>query len=69
VGATGAHTLSASQLTLVPDAAIEPSGTPYRLLPSVWEGEDCDLLELMLNFYPHAKPERILDATVNGGRF
>jgi SAM-dependent methyltransferase len=41
----------------------------YRPLPSVWEGEDRDLLELMLDFYPPQRPRRILDATVNAGRF
>jgi hypothetical protein len=61
-----------SQIALITEGAreeIAPSGSPYRLLPSVWEGEDCDLLELMLDFYPHQPPQRILDATVNGGRF
>jgi len=42
---------------------------PYHSLPSVWEGEDSALLELMLRFYPRVPPRRILDATVNGGRF
>ena len=65
----GADLARASQLTLVPEHEVEPSGTPYRLLPSVWDGEDCDLLEMMLNFYPHVQPERILDATVNSRRF
>jgi hypothetical protein len=41
----------------------------YQPLPSVWEGEDSELLERMLNFYPRRDPKRILDATVNGGRF
>ena len=31
-------------------------------LPSVWEGEDSELIERMLNFYPHKKPKRIRDA-------
>jgi hypothetical protein len=64
----GQHAVN-SQLTLVTEDEITPLGTQYRLLPSVWEGEDCDLLELMLDFYPHKHPQRILDATVNGGRF
>ena len=38
-------------------------------LGSVWEGEDSDLLERLLSFYPRKRPERILDATMNGGRF
>ena len=41
----------------------------YQPLPSVWDGEDAELIELMLAFYPHKRPKRILDATVNGGRF
>ena len=41
----------------------------YRVLPSVWEGEDGDLLELMLDFYPRKRPQYILDATMNIGRF
>lgn len=43
--------------------------TQYRPLPSVWEGEDHELLELMLDFYPRQCPRLILDATVNAGRF
>lgn len=45
----------------------EPSA--YRPLPSVWDGEDSELLERLLSFYPRKEPKRILDATVNGGRF
>ncbi|HZL38178.1 MAG TPA: hypothetical protein VFC78_22875 [Tepidisphaeraceae bacterium] len=41
----------------------------YRPLPSVWDGSDSELLEEMLDFYPHRKPRRILDATINAGRF
>lgn len=41
----------------------------YQPLSSVWAGEDNELLELMLNFYPRKKPRRILDATINRGRF
>lgn len=41
----------------------------YTPLGSVWEGSDADLLERLLSFYPRKSPERILDATVNGGRF
>src|SRR5258706_10416984 len=41
----------------------------YKPLPSVWDGEDAELIELMLAFYPRNRPKRILDATVNGGRF
>lgn len=41
----------------------------YTPLASVWHGEDAELLERMLDFYPRKKPRKILDATVNGGRF
>jgi SAM-dependent methyltransferase len=47
-------------------AASPPS---YDPLPSVWYGTDADLLEKMLDFYPHKKPKNILDATMNSGRF
>src|SRR5262249_17017527 len=30
---------------------------------------DANLLEMMLDFYPRKRPKRILDATVNKGRF
>src|SRR5205807_7963001 len=41
----------------------------YQPLPSVWTGEDSELLERLLLFYPREVPKRILDATINGGRF
>ena len=41
----------------------------YSPLGSVWEGEDSDLIERMLDIYPRKNPENILDATVNGARF
>lgn len=41
----------------------------YKPLPSVWHGEDAELIERLLAFYPRTRPKRILDATVNGGRF
>ena len=40
----------------------------YDPLPSVWFGEDSELLDKMLRFYPRRMPKDILDATVNGGR-
>src|SRR6476619_1594434 len=46
----------------------EKEGT-YDALPSVWHGEDGELLEKMLDFYPRRKPRQILDATVKFGRF
>ena len=45
------------------------NGAGYELLPSVWHGDDAELLERMLDFYPRRPPESILDATVNKGRF
>ena len=41
----------------------------YEPLPSVWEGEDAELLEKMLQFYPKTQPGRLLDATANSKRF
>lgn len=41
----------------------------YEPLTSVWDGEDADLIEKMLTFYPRETPRRILDATMNIGRF
>ena len=41
----------------------------YKPISSVWEGNDGDLLETMLSFYPSIDPEPILDATHNAGRF
>lgn len=41
----------------------------YDPLPSVWLGQDSELIDRMLRFYPRKKPKDILDATVNGGRF
>jgi hypothetical protein len=41
----------------------------YRPLPSVWSGDDAELLERMLRFYPRRPPRLIVDATVNTGRF
>jgi hypothetical protein len=41
----------------------------YKPLSSVWEGDDAELIEAMLQFYPTIKPEPILDSTYNSGRF
>jgi hypothetical protein len=43
--------------------------TSYDPLPSIWGGEDPELLERILKFYPRNTPRKILDATVNRGRF
>lgn len=41
----------------------------YEPLGSVWYGDDATLLERLLSCYPRRRPRRILDATINGGRF
>ena len=41
----------------------------YKPIASVWGGDDAELIEQLLRFYPHKRPRRILDATVNHGRF
>lgn len=41
----------------------------YEPLPSIWAGDDAELLEKMMQMYPRKNPRAILDATVNGGRF
>src|SRR5262249_17706172 len=55
--------------SVTPQAAGKRPAPEYQPLASIWEGSDADLLEQMLDFYPHKKPRRILDATVNAGRF
>jgi SAM-dependent methyltransferase len=54
---------------LAPVNGIASKQRGYQPLPSVWEGTDAELLERMLDFYPHRTPKAILDATVNKGRF
>jgi len=49
--------------------AIAPLAGHYEPLGSVWDGDDADLLEKLLSLYPRKRPRKILDATVNGGRF
>ncbi len=56
-------------MQLMQPALLPELCNPYQPLPSVWDGEDADLIERMLVFYPHKPAKRILDATVNGGRF
>ena len=52
---------------LTAKAEVQDAG--YSPLGSVWDGDDSELLENMLEFYPRKRPKLILDATVNGGRF
>jgi len=49
--------------------ASEEKVSEYAPLASVWYGEDAELLEQLLCFYPRKTPRKILDATINGGRF
>ena len=49
------------------DGSLAEAG--YIPLFSIWSGEDAELLDKMLRFYPRRPPADILDATVNGGRF
>jgi len=57
------------QLELLAEPQQVEQAATYQTLASVWEGDDAELLERMLDFYPRSRPERILDATVNLGRF
>jgi len=52
-----------------PDLPKKQSREGYEPLASVWFGDDTELLERMLDFYPKTRPKKILDATVNHGRF
>lgn len=47
----------------------QPKRSEYEPIPSVWFDNDAELIERMLSFYPRNRPKRILDATINGGRF
>lgn len=53
------------------EKAVPRSDRSSRYAPpaSIWYGDDAELIERLLTFYPRRKPRRILDATVNGGRF
>ena len=55
-----------ARLAVVPSV---PKAEGYNPLASIWEGDDAEILEKMLCFYPRKRPKRILDATVNGARF
>jgi hypothetical protein len=55
---------------MVPPPEENPvKSSHYKPLESVWQGQDAELIERMLAFYPRKPPKKILDATVNGGRF
>lgn len=57
------------QRELFPATAPPKAPCTYQPLASVWYGSDAELLEKMLDFYPRKPSKRILDATVNSGRF
>jgi hypothetical protein len=57
------------QGNLIVNCVGKSAATSYKPLPSVWDGSDGELIERMLEFYPRRRPRRILDATVNRGRF
>ncbi|HVN87298.1 MAG TPA: hypothetical protein VMW17_20890 [Candidatus Binatia bacterium] len=58
------------ELFAVPRVEPEPRQQRYKPLSSVWIGEeDAELLEQLLRFYPRKQPRRILDSTINSGRF
>jgi hypothetical protein len=60
-----------NQTDLWPQPRSSETRTKLKYQPpaSVWYGDDAELLEVMLNFYPKKSPRRVLDATVNAGRF
>jgi len=45
------------------------SSIPIKVLTSVWEGDDTSFLDAALEFYPLQPVQRILDCTINEGRF
>ena len=55
--------------SVLQSTADTSTATTYKPLSSVWDGNDGELLEAMLRFYPSINPEPILDATHNAGRF
>ncbi len=63
------HRRANGQQQFVPSSGVEDNLGSYQPLPSIWDGSDADLLQRLLDFYPRKRPERILDATVNSGRF
>jgi hypothetical protein len=64
-----AHGPANGQKKLFQDLGSESGAGTYQPLPSIWHGTDAELLERLLEFYPRKRPKRILDATVNSGRF
>jgi len=60
---------NALELFPIAARAREPGHGEYEPLASVWFGDDAELIERLLSFYPRKPPRTILDATVNDGRF
>lgn len=56
-------------MTALPALRLVADEVGYKPMSSVWEGNDAQLLEEMLQFYPALRPHPILDATFNAGRF
>jgi SAM-dependent methyltransferase len=66
------NNMASSKQKRLPLGPVEPiapaANNGYDPLPSVWFGEDSELLDKMLSFYPRERPKAILDATINTGR-
>jgi hypothetical protein len=60
---------AASQLERSEDKRPAQAAAKYEPLASAWYGDDAELLESLLSFYPRKRPKRILDATANDRRF
>lgn len=58
-----------SKKPVIQQSTVAENANGYKALPSIWYGEDSELLDQMLRFYPRKKPKKILDATFNVGRF
>jgi SAM-dependent methyltransferase len=56
-------------LSIIETRASNGKAKGYNPLPSVWFGDDSELIDKMLHFYPRQQPKDILDSTINGGRF
>ena len=59
----------ALDVILIETPTLSSANRTYQPPSSVWTGEDPELLESMLSFYPKRPPNLILDATMNAGRF
>lgn len=67
----GSSTMISNGLLFADDDHSEGTvamATQSAPLTSVWEGNDCQLIEAILQFYPTIEPHPILDSTYNAGR-